>query len=78
MADRVRVQWDREAYPYLVGVSWTEEGPLVTVLSRWQPTGLVVAVDPRLRGTQVTPSSRPSLGRAGAGIPAPTCPTGGS
>ena len=50
----VDVHWDRETYPYLVGVSWTEVGgPLVTVLRRMQQHGLVLAVDPRTGETQV-------------------------
>jgi dipeptidyl-peptidase-4 len=50
----VDVHWDRETYPYLVSVSWTETGgPLVTVLRRLQQHGLVLAVDPRTGETQV-------------------------
>jgi len=48
------VHWDRETYPYLVSVSWTElGGPLVTVLRRLQQHGLVLAIDPRTGETQV-------------------------
>jgi dipeptidyl-peptidase-4 len=50
----VDVHWDRETYPYLVAVSWSEVGgPLVTVLRRLQQHGLVLAVDPRTGETQV-------------------------
>jgi dipeptidyl-peptidase-4 len=50
----VDVHWDRETYPYLVGVSWSEVGgPLITVLRRLQQHGLVLAVDPRTGETQV-------------------------
>src|SRR5207244_1330201 len=50
----VDVHWDRETYPYLVAVSWTElGGPLVTVLRRLQQHGLVLAIDPRTGETQV-------------------------
>jgi dipeptidyl-peptidase-4 len=50
----VDVHWDRETYPYLVAVSWTDVGgPLVTVLRRLQQHGLVLAVDPRTGETQV-------------------------
>ncbi|MFC7548189.1 prolyl oligopeptidase family serine peptidase [Plantactinospora sp. GCM10030261] len=49
----VDVHWDRETYPYLVSVSWTEGGPLITVLRRLQQHGLVLAVDPRTGETQV-------------------------
>ncbi len=50
----VDVHWDRETYPYLVAVAWTEHGgPLITVLRRLQQHGLVLAVDPRTGETQV-------------------------
>jgi dipeptidyl-peptidase-4 len=50
----VDVHWDRETYPYLVSVAWTEQGgPLITVLRRLQQHGLVLAVDPRTGETQV-------------------------
>ncbi|MFD1325016.1 S9 family peptidase [Micromonospora sonneratiae] len=49
----VDVHWDRETYPYLVSVHWTEGGPLITVLRRLQQHGLVLAVDPRTGETQV-------------------------
>ncbi len=50
----VDVHWDRETYPYLVSVSWTElGGPLICVLRRLQQHGLVLAVDPRTGETQV-------------------------
>jgi dipeptidyl-peptidase-4 len=50
----VDVHWDRETYPYVVSVSWTEVGgPLVTVLRRLQQHGLVLAIEPRTGETQV-------------------------
>jgi dipeptidyl-peptidase-4 len=50
----VDVHWDRETYPYLVSVSWSEAGgPLITVLRRLQQHGLVLSVDPRTGETQV-------------------------
>src|SRR5262249_4333312 len=50
----VDVHWDRETYPYLVSVAWTElGGPLITVLRRLQQHGLVLAIDPRTGETQV-------------------------
>jgi dipeptidyl-peptidase-4 len=50
----VDVHWDRETYPYLVSVAWSEAGgPLVTVLRRLQQHGLVLSVDPRTGETQV-------------------------
>ncbi len=49
----VDVHWDRDVYPYLVSVHWTDGGPLITVLRRLQQHGLVLAVDPRTGETQV-------------------------
>ncbi|MFC4106867.1 S9 family peptidase [Micromonospora zhanjiangensis] len=49
----VDVHWDRETYPYLVSVHWSEGGPLITVLRRMQQHGLVLAIDPRTGETQV-------------------------
>mgnify|MGYP001054984312 FL=1 len=49
----VDVHWDRETYPYLISVEWSESGPLITVLRRLQQHGLVLAVDPRTGETQV-------------------------
>ncbi|QGG96620.1 S9 family peptidase [Actinomarinicola tropica] len=43
---RVDVDWDADAHPYLVDVSWSEGGPLlVTVLDRPQREMLVLSVD---------------------------------
>jgi dipeptidyl-peptidase-4 len=50
----VDVHWDRETYPYLVAVSWSDAGgPLIAVLRRLQQHGLVLAVDARTGETQV-------------------------
>jgi dipeptidyl-peptidase-4 len=50
----VDVHWDRETYPYVVAVSWSDVGgPLIIVLRRLQQHGLVLAVDPRTGETQV-------------------------
>ncbi|HEV8568480.1 MAG TPA: peptidase S9, partial [Actinoplanes sp.] len=50
----VDVHWDRETYPYLVAVYWSDAGgPLITVLRRLQQHGLVLAVDARTGETQV-------------------------
>ncbi|MEV1285746.1 prolyl oligopeptidase family serine peptidase [Micromonospora sp. NPDC049679] len=49
----VDVHWDRETYPYLVSVDWSDRGPLITVLRRLQQHGLVLSVDPRTGETQV-------------------------
>ena len=50
----VDVHWDRETYPYLVSVCWTDHSdPLIAVLRRAQQHGLVLAVDARTGETQV-------------------------
>jgi dipeptidyl-peptidase-4 len=50
----VDVHWDRETYPHVVNVRWSDSGgPLVTVLRRVQQHGLVLAIDPRTGETQV-------------------------
>ena len=42
----VRVEWDRETYPYLSTGGWDRHGPLISVQSRDQRTVVVLAVDP--------------------------------
>jgi dipeptidyl-peptidase-4 len=43
---RTEVAWEREAFPYVAGVSWTSDGPaLVQVLSRRQERAQVLAVE---------------------------------
>src|SRR5690606_8686113 len=50
----VDVHWDRESYPYLVSVDWSDHrDPLIAVLRRPQQHGLVLAVDARTGETQV-------------------------
>jgi dipeptidyl-peptidase-4 len=50
----VDVHWDRETYPYLVSVCWSDHSdPLIAVLRRPQQHGLVLAVDARTGETQV-------------------------
>jgi dipeptidyl-peptidase-4 len=49
----VDVHWDRETYPYLAAVHWSEGAPLITVLRRLQQHGLVLAIEPRTGETQV-------------------------
>ena len=45
--ERVDVSWDREAFEYVVAVSWTDEGPpLALVQSRDQRDVQVLAIDP--------------------------------
>lgn len=43
---RVDVDWDREAFPYLATVEWSEHGLLCCVQSRDQRTTSTMAVDP--------------------------------
>jgi len=50
----IDVSWDREAYEYLVAVSWTDEGPpLVLVQSRDQRSMQALAIDPDTGGTEL-------------------------
>jgi dipeptidyl-peptidase-4 len=50
---RVDVDWDREAFPYLVEVTWSDHCPLtLLVLSRDQNRWLVLEVDPDSGKTQ--------------------------
>ncbi len=42
----VRVEWQREAYPYMSTGGWDRRGPLISVQSRDQQTVVVLAVDP--------------------------------
>ncbi|KAA5827161.1 S9 family peptidase [Saccharopolyspora hirsuta] len=45
--NRVPVDWDRQAFPYLVTAHWSRHGrPLIAVQTRDQRTQLVLAVDP--------------------------------
>jgi len=51
---RTEVIWDREAFEYLVAVSWTSEGPpLALVQSRDQRTVHVLTIDPDTGETQL-------------------------
>jgi dipeptidyl-peptidase-4 len=51
---RVDIEWDRDAFEYLVTVSWTEEGPpLALVQSRDQRDVQVLAIDPDVGTTEV-------------------------
>lgn len=51
---RVDVQWDREAFEYLVAVSWNNEGPpLALVQSRDQRSVHVLAIDPATGATEL-------------------------
>ena len=50
---RVDVDWDRDAFPYLVNVTWNDRCPLtLLVLSRDQKRWLVLEVDPDSGKTQ--------------------------
>ncbi len=42
----VRVEWDREMYPYLATGGWDQHGPLISVQARDQLSVVVLAVDP--------------------------------
>ncbi|MGW1679762.1 prolyl oligopeptidase family serine peptidase [Saccharopolyspora sp. NPDC002376] len=45
--NRVPVEWDRQAFPYLVTAHWSQHGrPLIAVQTRDQRTQLVLSVDP--------------------------------
>ena len=51
---RVDVRWDRDAFEYLVAVTWTNEGPpLALVQSRDQRSMQALAIDPDTGDTQV-------------------------
>jgi dipeptidyl-peptidase 4 len=51
---RAGVAWDRDAFEYVVSVSWTDEGPpLALVQSRDQRDVLVLAIDPDTGVTEV-------------------------
>jgi dipeptidyl-peptidase-4 len=51
---RVDVAWDRDAFEYVVAVSWTDEGPpLALVQSRDQRGVQVLAIDPDTGATEV-------------------------
>ncbi|MGH2680751.1 MAG: prolyl oligopeptidase family serine peptidase [Actinomycetota bacterium] len=50
---RVDPDWDRDAFPYLVGVTWNDRSPLtLLVLSRDQKRWLVLEADPASGKTQ--------------------------
>ncbi|MGZ4197040.1 MAG: prolyl oligopeptidase family serine peptidase [Solirubrobacteraceae bacterium] len=49
--DPVRVNWDQDAYPYLVAADWDEHGPLVAVQARDQRQLVVLGVDPATGAT---------------------------
>ena len=49
--ERVRVTWDRDAYPYLVAAHWDEHGPLVAVQTRDQRQLVVLGVDSKTGAT---------------------------
>ncbi len=44
--ERVAVEWDREALPYLVRASWTTGGLVLQVFSRDQQRAVTLSVDP--------------------------------
>jgi dipeptidyl-peptidase 4 len=57
--DRVEVEWDRDALPYVVDVDWSEQDePLVYVMSRDQGTAAVLTVDRSTGATTVALEQR--------------------
>jgi dipeptidyl-peptidase-4 len=50
---RVDVDWDREFFPYVATVEWTEAGLLMSVISRDQRGSMTLRVDPTTGETQV-------------------------
>ena len=51
---RVEVHWDRDTFPYLAHVAWTNDrGPLLQVFTRDQRRAVVLAVDPASGAAQV-------------------------
>jgi dipeptidyl-peptidase 4 len=56
---RVDVPWDFEAFPYLVTVEWSSNGPLTLVVqSRNQKTWRILSVDPATGGTTLVREDR--------------------
>ncbi len=67
----VRVEWDRETYPYLSTGGWDQHGPLISVQSRDQRTVVVLAVDPASGKTsELTTQSDTHWVDLVAGVPA--------
>jgi dipeptidyl-peptidase 4 len=48
---RVEVQWDKDAYPYVLTAHWDEHGPLAAVQTRDQRHVVVLAIDARSGAT---------------------------
>lgn len=69
---RVDVEWDTDAHPYLVDVSWADDGPLlVTVLDRAQRSLRVLEVDLDSGATRVVhEQSDPAWVDVVTGVPA--------
>jgi dipeptidyl-peptidase 4 len=55
---RVDVDWDREAFPYLIRAAWDEARPLLLVQSRDQRRSLVLEVDPGTGGVRTLREDR--------------------
>ncbi|MEV0701300.1 prolyl oligopeptidase family serine peptidase [Saccharopolyspora sp. NPDC050389] len=70
--NQVDVEWDRQAFPYLVTAHWSEHGaPLIAVQARDQRTQLVLAVDPATgRTTEVHRDTDPHWVEIKPGWPA--------
>lgn len=54
----VWIEWDREAFPYVASVRWTDDALLVLVQDRRQQVGVVLAVDPGTGATTPTHTER--------------------
>ncbi len=50
---RVDVDWDRESFPYIATVDWTDAGLLMLVQSRDQRSTMLLRVDPDTGETAV-------------------------
>ncbi|WP_190823343.1 S9 family peptidase [Saccharopolyspora pogona] len=70
--NRVNVDWDRQAFPYLVTAHWSRHGrPLIAVETRDQRTQLVLAFDPATgRTTEVHRDTDPHWVEIKPGWPA--------
>jgi dipeptidyl-peptidase 4 len=67
------VEWDRDAFPYLVSASWTTHGVLLVVQTRDQKTMRILAADPSTgQTTLVREDTDPSWLDVVPGVPART------
>ncbi len=77
---RVDIDWDREAFPYLIDVTWNDRCPLtLLVMSRDQKRWVVLEADPGSGKTQTHRSrTPPSTGTRSSPACLIGCATGGS